>query len=39
MRRSAPRLTRRLAWFGGIWLASVLALAAVGGLIRAILGS
>ena len=37
MRSSTPRLTRRLGWFVGIWLASVLALAAVGLLIRAVL--
>ncbi|TGX55730.1 DUF2474 family protein [Sphingomonas gei] len=37
MRRSVARLGARLGWFVGIWLASVLALAAVGGIIRAIL--
>jgi hypothetical protein len=37
MRGPAPRLSTRLGWFVGIWLASVLALAAVGGIIRAIL--
>lgn len=37
MHGSAPRLARRLGWFIGIWLASVLALAVVGMLIRAVL--
>lgn len=30
-------LWRRLAWFGGLWLVSVLALGIVGYLIRAVL--
>ena len=37
MRGGAPRLAARLGWFAGLWLASVLALAAIGLLIRTVL--
>jgi hypothetical protein len=30
----APSLKRRLAWFGGLWLAGVLTVTAVGGVIH-----
>lgn len=33
-----PRLSRRLAWFAGIWAASVLALALVAFALRLVLG-
>jgi hypothetical protein len=32
-----PRLSRRLLWFAALWLAGVLAVAAVGLLIRTVL--
>ncbi|NWG47408.1 MAG: DUF2474 family protein [Alphaproteobacteria bacterium] len=33
-----PRLARRLAWFVGLWAASVAALGAVGGILRVWIG-
>ncbi|MDZ5451443.1 MULTISPECIES: DUF2474 family protein [Xanthobacteraceae] len=35
--KTAPKLWKRLAWFGGIWLASVLALTLVALSIRVVL--